>query len=105
MTTALHSQRFELESDSLPETRDALIREVRRGLLRRPRSLAPWMFYDAYGSHLFERITTLPEYYPWRTERDIFASCAETIITAARAGKAGSLRLVELGAGSASKTG
>ena len=26
------------------------------------------MFYDAEGSRVFERITTLPEYYPTRTE-------------------------------------
>ena len=93
-----------LETSSI-ETRNALLREVQRGLLRRPRSLAPWMFYDAHGSRLFERITALPEYYPTRTERKIFANCAEAIITAARAGKPESLRLVELGAGSASKTG
>jgi uncharacterized SAM-dependent methyltransferase len=40
------------------------------------------MLYDAEGSRLFECITTLPEYYPTRTERDILASCAEAIITA-----------------------
>ena len=44
-----------------------LIREVRRGLLRRPARFAPWMFYDARGSRIFERITELPEYYPTRT--------------------------------------
>jgi uncharacterized SAM-dependent methyltransferase len=38
--------------------------EVRRGLIARPRSLSPWMFYDAEVSRLFERITALPEYYP-----------------------------------------
>jgi len=34
-------------------TREALTREVRRGLTARPRSLSPWMFYDAEGSRLF----------------------------------------------------
>ena len=63
------------------------------------------MFYDAHGSQLFERITTLPEYYPTRTERNILATFAEAIITMARAGRPESLRLVELGAGNASKTG
>jgi L-histidine N-alpha-methyltransferase len=112
MATAAQSRIFEVQRrfvpearDSMLETRDALIGEVRRGLLRRPRSLAPWMFYDARGSRLFERITTLPEYYPARTERNIFASSAEPIITAARAEWPQSLRLVELGAGTASKTG
>jgi L-histidine N-alpha-methyltransferase len=85
-------------------TREALAREVRRGLIARPRSLSPWMFYDAEGSRLFERITTLPEYYPTRTERAILARHADAIIAAARGDRSLPLRLVELGAGTASKT-
>jgi L-histidine Nalpha-methyltransferase len=85
-------------------TREALTREVRRGLTARPRSLSPWMFYDAEGSRLFERITTLPEYYPTRTERAILAEHADAIIAAAHGHRSLPLRLVELGAGTASKT-
>ena len=90
-------------------TREALTREVRRGLIARPRSLSPWMFYDAEGSRLFERITTLPEYYPTRTERAILAGYADAIIAAAHGAaihddRSLPLRLVELGAGTASKT-
>ncbi len=85
-------------------TREALTREVRRGLVARPRSLSPWMFYDAEGSRLFERITTLPEYYPTRTERAILAGYADAIIAAAHGDRSLPLRLVELGAGTASKT-
>jgi L-histidine N-alpha-methyltransferase len=85
-------------------TREALTREVRRGLIARPRSLSPWMFYDAEGSRLFERITTLPDYYPTRTERAILAGYADAIIAAAHGDRSSSLRLVELGAGTASKT-
>jgi dimethylhistidine N-methyltransferase len=84
--------------------REALIGEVQRGLLRRPRSLPPWMFYDACGSRLFERITQLPEYYPARIERHILTSFAEPIIAAAGTGKSQSVRLLELGAGTAAKT-
>jgi len=86
------------------DVRKALTREVRRGLIARPRSLSPWMFYDAEGSRLFECITALPEYYPTRTERALLAGHADAII--ARAHNDGSLplRLVELGAGTASKT-
>ncbi|MGA2948751.1 MAG: L-histidine N(alpha)-methyltransferase [Candidatus Sulfotelmatobacter sp.] len=85
-------------------TREALTREVQRGLIARPRSLSPWMFYDAEGSRLFERITTLPEYYPTRTERAILAGYADAIIAAAHGDRSLPLRLVELGAGTASKT-
>jgi L-histidine N-alpha-methyltransferase len=85
---------------------------VRDGLSARPRSLPSWLFYDPTGSHLFERITELPEYYLTRTEREILAvNAAEMINQAAEQG--GSrlngnepirLRIAELGAGSADKT-
>lgn len=84
--------------------RQMLIQEMQRGLRSRPRSLSPWMFYDARGSALFERITELPEYYPTRTERSILASCCDEIIAAACGNQSAALRLVELGAGTASKT-
>jgi dimethylhistidine N-methyltransferase len=62
------------------------------------------MFYDAEGSRLFERITTLPEYYPTRTERAILAEHANAIVAGAHSDRSLPLRLVELGAGTASKT-
>jgi len=94
-----------LGSRPLPlDSREEFICEVQRGLVRRPRSLAPWIFYDACGSRLFERITRLPEYYPTRTERKILSTCADAIIACARNGKSQPLRLLELGAGTASKT-
>ena len=100
-------QTFEAKSLArLPlDAREALIDEVWRGLLKRPRSLVPWMLYDSEGSRLFECITTLPEYYPTRTERDILANYAEAIITATGSDYSRPLRLLELGAGTAAKTG
>ena len=74
--------------------------EVLRGLSARPRKLPPKLFYDAAGSHLFEQITETPEYYPTRTERAILKKYAGEIIRQAGT----NLTLVELGAGSASKT-
>jgi len=96
-----------IEAKSLAplDAREALIDEVWRGLRKRPRSLVPWMLYDAEGSRLFECITKLPEYYPTRTERDILASYAEAIVTATGSDYSRALRLLELGAGTASKTG
>ena len=84
--------------------RDLLIREVHRGLRARPRSLAPWMFYDARGSRIFECITQLQEYYPTRMERNILTSFSDDIIAAACCDRLKAMRLVELGAGTASKT-
>lgn len=85
---------------------------MREGFSASPKWLPAWLFYDAEGSRLFERITVLPEYYPTRTERAIFTGYADGIIDTAFATWAkahgaadGRLRLLELGAGSASKTG
>ncbi len=91
------------------EVNEAVAAEARLGLTASPRTLSPWLFYDEAGSHLFEQITQLPEYYLTRTERDIFTAHADEIIQqAATAGgtQPGQvLTLIELGAGTATKTG
>jgi len=101
---ATYVQTVDVEHLATADGRGALTREVRRGLIARPRSLSPWMFYDAEGSRLFERITTLPEYYPTRTERAILSRYADAIVARAHNERSLPLRLVELGAGTASKT-
>ena len=105
MNATTDFQIFEAKSLAPLDAREALIDEVWRGLRKRPRSLVPWMLYDAEGSRLFECITTLPEYYPTRTERDILANYAEAIIAAVGSDYSRPLRLLELGAGTAAKTG
>jgi L-histidine N-alpha-methyltransferase len=105
MTTITEFQRVEVGRLAPLDAREALIDEVWSGLLKRPRSLVPWMLYDAGGSRLFECITTLPEYYPTRTERDILLNFAEAMITATGSNYFRPLRLLELGAGTAAKTG
>lgn len=95
------------------KTREAVADAVREGLGTLPKSLPAWLFYDAEGSRLFECITVLPEYYLTRTERAIFNGYADGIMDAvfgnyarvAGDGQVKKLRLLELGAGSASKTG
>jgi L-histidine N-alpha-methyltransferase len=73
--------------------------DVIQGLTRRPKSLPPKYFYDDRGSHLFEQITTLPEYYLTRTETAILQASAHPI-----ADIVGDCELVELGSGSSTKT-
>jgi L-histidine Nalpha-methyltransferase len=75
---------------------------VYEGLLSSPKWVPSWLFYDSAGSRLFDQITRVPEYYVTRTERVILASSAPEIVK--RAAGDHSLRLVELGAGSADKT-
>jgi len=101
---ATYLEMVDLEHLEAANTREALSCEVRRGLMARPRELSPWMFYDEEGSRLFERITTLPEYYPTRTERAILTENADAIIAAVHGDRSLPLRVVELGAGTASKT-
>ena len=73
--------------------------EIVAGLLRRPAQAAPKYFYDKLGSHLFEAITELPEYYPTRTEAAIFAAHGAAMAQRVGAGAT----LVDLGAGNCAK--
>jgi dimethylhistidine N-methyltransferase len=66
--------------------------------------LPPQLFYDAAGSQLYELITELPEYYLTRAEREILDKHADAIVARASERAKGALRVVELGAGTASKT-
>jgi dimethylhistidine N-methyltransferase len=77
--------------------------EVYGGLTALPKTLSPWLFYDQRGSELFEAITELPEYYLTRTEHAIFAQYGDQILDEAANGKA--IKMIELGAGTATKTG
>jgi len=89
---------------SLPEAAHTPVgSEVYRGLTSLPKTLSPWLFYDEEGSSLFEAITELPEYYLTRTERGIFADYGEEILEVAAGGR--TLKMIELGAGTAAKTG
>jgi|SRR5579884_3490495 len=84
---------------SADHLRDALREDVRRGLSGQNKSLPPVWFYDQTGSELFEKICTLPEYYPTRTEDAILAHRAARIATITRARS-----IVELGSGDSVKT-
>ena len=75
--------------------------DVLHGLRRTPKSLPPYLFYDAAGSALFEQITHLAEYYLTRTELLILRDSADAIAASLPAIRS----VVELGAGSAPKTG
>ena len=73
--------------------------DVRAGLGASPKWLSPKWLYDDVGCALFERITTLAEYYPTRRERAILVAHGAEI-----ARRSGADTLVELGSGSSDKT-
>lgn len=76
-----------------------LIDEIIAGLLQEQPSISPKFFYDEIGSHLFEAITFLEEYYPTRTEKQIMMQYGEAIALAI--GKCDVL--LDLGAGNCEK--
>ncbi|HEY3133804.1 MAG TPA: L-histidine N(alpha)-methyltransferase [Gemmatimonadaceae bacterium] len=80
-------------------SRQQMVRDVRQGLTKKSKQLSPKYFYDERGSELFEQITQLPEYYLTRAERLLLEQKISEIVSAVR-----SCSLVELGAGSATKT-
>jgi L-histidine Nalpha-methyltransferase len=92
------------EHDLAAQATASLEENVRRGLARSPKALPPRLSYDDEGSRLFERITELPEYYLARAERSILAARADEIVDLAIREAGAPLTVVELGAGSASKT-
>jgi L-histidine Nalpha-methyltransferase len=80
-------------------SRQQMVRDMREGLTKMPKELSPKYFYDERGSELFEEITQLPEYYLTRAERWLLEQRISEVIAAVRP-----CSLVELGAGSATKT-
>lgn len=79
---------------------DDFAEQVLQGMSRTPKSIPSKFFYDEKGSHLFDAICELPEYYPTRTEMSIMEASlgdmAETIGT--------DVQLIEFGSGSSAKT-
>jgi dimethylhistidine N-methyltransferase len=61
------------------EQLDAFRVDVLQGLARPQKSLPSRWLYDPRGCELFEQITTLPEYYPTRTETAILQEHAAEI--------------------------
>jgi dimethylhistidine N-methyltransferase len=78
----------------------SFLEDVLAGLASSPKTLPPKYFYDERGSHLFDRICELPEYYPTRTELAMLKASGSEI--AARVGP--DAAVVEYGSGSGRKT-
>lgn len=85
------------------DLREAVAIEAARGLTAQPKALPGWLFYDWEGTLLFEKVTCLPEYYLTRIERELLQCHSGELVDIAASGAR--LKLVELGAGTANKTG
>lgn len=75
--------------------------ELKEHLARQPKQLPVSCLYDKRGSDLYEEITALPEYYPFNEELDLLKAKADEIIAHIPSGSI----ILELGCGSAAKTG
>jgi L-histidine Nalpha-methyltransferase len=92
--------RFQLERRLPPDLLTSALRaDAREGLTASAKYIPSKWLFDSKGSELWEKITRLPEYYPFRTERDILQAAADEIAATTRAGS-----IIELGSGSAIKT-
>src|SRR5919109_4001601 len=98
-TVALVNERLRFYDMSVQAHQHVFARDVARGLAASQKWLPPKYFYDEPGSQLYEQICALPEYYPYRAEREILSTYAAQIHA-----EVGHLALVELGSGSATKT-
>jgi L-histidine Nalpha-methyltransferase len=78
----------------------AFLAEVLAGLSARQKVVPARWLYDHRGSELFEAITTLPEYYPTRTEHSILERHAKEIAERVGRGRV----VIEFGSGSSTKT-
>src|SRR5215831_18685091 len=93
------SERLAFYRMDFAQQHEAFARDVAQGLEAPQKTLPAKYLYDERGSQLYEQICTLPEYYPYRAERDILATHAPTIYA-----DIGHLPLVEFGPGNAAKT-
>lgn len=95
--------RYQLKTNALRASGvldPALFTEVMAGLRQKEKQLPCKLFYDEAGAVLFERICTLPEYYPTRTELEILRTRGPEM--AAWIGPRA--RIIEFGSGSGGKT-
>jgi dimethylhistidine N-methyltransferase len=83
---------------SLPQEGD-FAAALAAGLSRSPKEIACKFFYDEQGSHLFDAICALPEYYQTRTELALLARHAGEIAALVGA----HAEIVEFGAGALTK--
>lgn len=80
------------------ESNSEIIEGIYCGLASEQKKISSRFFYDEVGSELFEKITTLDEYYPTRAEKQILEQHALNFIDYNEA-----IDIIELGSGDCSK--
>src|SRR6056297_1521549 len=85
-----------IETDQLQPTED--VNELIKGLRSPKKYISSRFFYDRRGSELFEQITALPEYYPYKTEKKLLLEHAAELLSDKKY-----TNIIELGSGDCSK--
>jgi len=94
-------EREVLEPDIPQSFHRAFAMDVLEGLSQRPKRIPSVYLYDKRGSELFQKITTLEDYYLTESEYEILTEYKEDIF---RALPRQSFNLIELGSGDGRKT-
>lgn len=82
-----------------PNYHSDFLDDVLFGLAQPQKQLSPKYFYDTKGSHYFDQICELDEYYPYRTELDLLPKVAKQLALIL----GGEITVIEFGAGSLKK--
>lgn len=80
----------------------AFAEDVLDGLTAKKKHLSSKYFYDDNGSHIFQQIMKMPEYYPTNCELEILTNQSEQILE--RLEFKGKFNIVEFGSGDGTKT-
>lgn len=81
----------------------AFANDIKTGLEGRPKTLPSRYFYNNKGDELFQLIMKLPEYYPTRSEYEIFSTRKQEMLELFHNGGE-AFQLIEFGAGDGTKT-
>ena len=100
MSTKGSAGRKPLQVHRFKPNTEIIREEVLKGLQQPVKYLPSKLFYDERGSHLFNEITKVNEYYPTRTETAIMQDSIEEIVSF----MSQETLLIEYGSGSSEKT-
>ena len=81
----------------------AVAKAVKEGFSKKHKSLPSWLFYDAEGDRIFQRIMAMPEYYLTNSEYEILEQQKDNILQKFNDNNK-PFKLIEFGAGDGLKT-
>lgn len=87
---------------TIPTYNRAFAEDVLKGLTDKKKHLSSRYFYDDEGSHIFQQIMKMPEYYPTDCEFEILSEQSEEIL--GKLNFEGKFNIVEFGSGDGTKT-